>query len=178
MRDIKSYWIDELKEIEEFKEIAKAEDPEVKLLWNAVTNLIDDQFIKTATERGIARREKILKITPFADDTLETRRFRVESRWNDQLPYSYRVLQNKLNQLCGVDGYTMSLNNKQYTLNIKIELTKKRMFNEVQLLSRKIVPSNMVINVELRYNQHSKLSSFTHNQLSAYTHNQLREEAL
>jgi hypothetical protein len=178
MREIQSYWIDELKNVEEFKEIANVQNPEIKLLWDTVANLLDDQFIETATQRGIVRRESILKITPFADDTLETRRFRVSSRWNDQLPYSYRVLENKLNQLCGKDGYTMALNNNQYTLNIKIELTQKRMFNEVQILSRKIVPSNMIIKVELRYNQHSKLANFTHRQLSAYTHAQLREEVL
>lgn len=175
---IKEYWIDDLKDIKEFQIIDEVENPEIDKLNTAIEDLIDDQFISTATERGIARREKMLRITPFTDDTLETRRFRVGNRWNEQLPYTYRVLENKLNQMCGEDGYAMTLNAGQYTLNIKIELTKKRMFDEVNIMSRKMVPSNIIIKVELRYNQHSTLAKFTHAQLSAYTHKQLREEAL
>ncbi len=178
MIDIKEYWIDEIKEVKDFVAIDEVENPEFKVLNERIQNLIDDQFIQTAKERGIARRERMLSISTFSDDTLETRRFRVLSRWNEQLPYTYKVLINRLNQLCGENGYTVSLNSGQYALNIKIALTKKRMFDEVKLLSRKMIPSNIIIKVELRYNQHSKLASFTHRQLSAYTHAQLREEVL
>lgn len=178
MKHVKEYWPEQLKEIEEFKEIDSVENPEINLIWESISDLMDDQFIQTATEKGIARREKMLKIIPFADDSIEDRRFRVLSRWNDKLPYTYRVLLNKLNQLCGENGYTIALNNNEYTLNIKIELTKKRMFDEVNIMARRIAPANLVIKVELRYNQHSTLKNFTHRQLSAYTHKQLREEAL
>lgn len=176
--NISDYWIDDLKEIKEFQAIDEAENPEIKTLNETIQNLIDDQFIETATERGIARREKMLKITPFADDTLETRRFRVLTRWNEQIPYTYRVLENKLDQLCGENGYVATLNTGQYFLNIKIELTQKRMFDEVSLLSRKIVPCNMIVTVELRYNQYSRVAMFTHDQLSTQTYNSIREEIL
>lgn len=178
MRQIQEYWIDELKEIKEFKAIAEAENLEFKLFNDTINNLIDDQFIQTATERGVARREKLLKISAFADDTLETRRFRVQSRWNEQLPYTYNVLRSKLDQLCGKDGYAIALNTGLFTLNIKIELTKKRMFNEVQIVTRKIVPANMLISVELRYNQYFAVAKLTHAQLSAFAHKAIREEAL
>lgn len=178
MKQIQEYWPSVLQEIEEFKELANTENIEINGLKESITNLIDDQFIQTATERGIARREKIYKITPFADDDLESRRFRVLARENDKLPYTYKVLINKLNQLCGEDGYLMSRNLGDYTLNIKIELTKKRMFDEVDKLVRRMAPANLVITVELRYNQHLTLAKFTHAQLSQYTHKQLREEVI
>ncbi len=178
MKQIQEYWPSILQEIEEFQEMANTENIEFEGLQDAIENLIDDQFIQTATERGIARREKIYKITPFADDDLESRRFRVLARENDKLPYTYKVLINKLNQLCGEDGYVMSRNLGDYTLNIKIELTKKRMFDEVDKLVRKMAPANLVITVELRYNQHLTLAKFTHAQLSQYTHKQLREEVI
>lgn len=178
MKQIQEYWPSILQEIEEFQEMANTENIEFEGLQDAIENLIDDQFIQTATERGIARREKICKITPFADDDLESRRFRVLARENDKLPYTYKVLINKLNQLCGEDGYVMSRNLGDYTLNIKIELTKKRMFDEVDKLVRKMAPANLVITVELRYNQHLTLAKFTHAQLSQYTHKQLREEVI
>lgn len=178
MKQIQEYWPSVLQEIEEFKELANAENIEINGLKESITNLIDDQFIETATERGIARRERIFKITPYADDSLETRRFRVLARENDKLPYTYRVLENKLNQLCGENGYVMTLNAGEYTLNIKIELVVKRMFDEVDKLARKMAPANLVITVELRFNQHLTLSKFIHAQLSQYTHKQLREEVI
>lgn len=178
MKQVQEYWPGVLQEVKEFQEIANAENPELELVWQEVRDLINDQFIETATEKGIARRERILKITPFADDDLESRRFRVLTRWNDKLPYSYKVLIEKLNQLCGEDGYTITLNAGEYLLHIRIELIKKRMFDEVEKLARRMAPANLIIKVDLRYNQHMTLAKFTHAQLSRYTHEQLRNEVI
>ncbi|NLY46758.1 MAG: DUF2313 domain-containing protein [Tissierella sp.] len=178
MKKVEEYWTSILQEVKEFKEIANVENPELEAAWKSTVDLIDDQFIKTATERGIARREKILKITPFADDDLESRRFRVLARENDKLPYSYRVLENKLDQLCGEDGYIVTRNVGEHTLKIKIELTRKRMFDEVDKLVRKIAPANLIITIELRYNQYKTLGRYTQGQLSKYTHSELREEVI
>jgi len=175
---IKDLWPPIIQELEEFQKIAEIEELFFKRLQQEIQNIVDDQFIQTATEKGIARREKMLKVVPFADDTLETRRFRVQGVWNDKLPYTYRVLLERLDSLCGPDGYVMELNAGEYSLNIKIELTKKRMFDEVVRITRQMVPANIVITVELRYNQHLTLANFTHEQLSQYTHYQLRNEVI
>lgn len=178
MSKIQDYWLDLIKEYREFQELAKTENPEISALLQGASNWLDDQFIQTATEKGIARREKLLKITPFADDDLESRRFRVQAKWNDKLPYTYRELVEKMNNLCGKDGYAMTLDSGDYLLSVKLELTKKRMFDEVARVVRQILPANILLVVELRFNQHSKLANYTHAQLAAYTHAQLREEAL
>ena len=178
MTKIMDLWPPIMQELMEFQKIAEIEEPFFEQLKQEIQNIVDDQFIQTATEKGIARRERMLKISPFADDTLETRRFRVQGVWNDKLPYTYRVLLERLDSLCGPDGYVMELNAGEYSLNIKIELTRKRMFDEVVRFTRQMVPANIVITVELRYNQHLTLAYFTHEQLSQYTHNQLRNEVI
>ena len=175
---IKDLWPPIMQEIKEFQKIAEIEETFFRRLQQEIQNIVDDQFIQTATEKGIARRERMLKISPFADDTLETRRFRVQGMWNDKLPYTYRVLLERLNSLCGPDGYVIELNAGEYSMCIKIELTKKRMFDEVVRIARQMVPANIVITVELRYNQHLTLANFTHEQLSQYTHYQLRNEVI
>jgi hypothetical protein len=167
-----------LAELDEIKEISKAEDITLGAEWKNVKDIISDQWIELSTERGIKRREKLLNIQPFADDTLETRRFRILTRWNEKLPYTYRVLSEKLDTLCGVDGYELELKPNLYSLSIKIELTQKRMLNDVQELSRRMIPANMVLVVTLRYNQHFTLARLTHGQLSVYTHEKLRSEVL
>lgn len=178
MMEVQEYWPDIIKEVQEFKKIAAAENPELGLVWQAASDLLDDQFIQTATEKGIARREKLLEIIPFADDTLESRRFRVQTLWIEKLPYTYRVLLNKLDSLCGKDGYAVYLNAGNYALDIKLELTMKRMFNEVSKVTRRMVPANLVLTIELRYNQHNTLARYTHRQLAAFTHDQLRNEVI
>lgn len=178
MMQVQEYWPEILREVKEFKEIASAENPELEMLWQEIKNMLDDQFISTATEKGIVRREKILNVTPFADDTLETRRFRLKGLWNEKLPYTYRVLKNKLDSLCGADGYAISLNAGDYSLDIKVELTVKRMFDEINKMARQMVPANIVVTVELRYNQHITLANFTHGQLRQYTHYHLRNEVI
>lgn len=178
MTKIMDLWPPIMQELREFQKIAEIEEAFFERLKQEIQNIVDDQFIQTATERGIVRRERMLKVSPFADDTIETRRFRVQGLWNDKLPYTYRVLLERLDSLCGPDGYVMELNAGEYSLNIKIELTKKRMFDEVVRITRHMVPANIVITIELRYNQHLTLANFTHEQLSQYTHYQLRNEVI
>ena len=178
MTKILDLWPPIMQELKEFQKIAEIEEAFFELLKQEIQNIVDDQFIQAATEKGIARRERMLKVAPFADDTLETRRFRVQGVWNDKLPYTYRVLLERLDSLCGPDGYVMELNAGEYSLNIKIELTRRRMFDEVVRITRQMVPANIVITVELRYNQHLTLANFTHGQLGQHTHYDLRNEVI
>lgn len=175
---IRDYWIKEIQNIDEYQAIADAVDPEILDLHDEVKNLIDDQFIETATSKGIARREKLLKIQPFSDDTLDTRKFRVGVEWNNQVPYSYRQLEKKLSDLLGEDGYMMIRNLGAYTVSIKVNLGQKRMLQSVENTVQNMVPCNLVITVELQYNRHVDLARFAHEYLATKTHLQLREEVL
>lgn len=175
---LKDYWIKEVQNIKEFNVIAEIEDPEITNLKQEITNLIDDQFIETATEKGIARREKMLNIQPYSDDTLDSRRFRVGVQWNNQGPYTHNQLSNRLSNLVGANGYLIVLNNAAYTLSVRISLGVKRMLDDAEKMVNNMAPCNLIITVGLLYNKHSDLATFTHAELAAYTHFQLREEVL
>jgi hypothetical protein len=178
MPDIREYWPKDIEGISEFGLIADAENDELDVLEQEIANILDDQFIETATERGIARREAILGIVPYGDDMLETRRFRVAGKWLNRLPYTYRMLQERLNALLGDGKYVIELNNEPYTLKVLIELVVKRQFDAAQEMLREVVPANLQLIVELRYNQHLTVAQLTHSQLSAFRHIDIREEVL
>ncbi|WP_438351706.1 putative phage tail protein [Paenibacillus sp. FA6] len=165
-------------EVKEMIEIAKVENPVLEALWQEIENGLLDQFLLSATNRGIKRYEDMLHMNVMATDDLETRRFRLLTRYNEQVPYTRSVLRNLLNSLLGDEGYELTINGADKTLKVKIELTVKGMFDAVGEMLGRIVPQNMVITVELRYNQHSTLARYTHAQLAAYTHDQLRSEVL
>lgn len=176
--DILKYIPPVLRDYKEYKAIATAVNPELNLLWQAIEDALNDQFILDATENGVKRRESILKIIPKGTDTLDERKFRLIARENEKLPYTYRAMQQRLINLCGADGYSLTVNNNAFTITVRVDVTNKSNYSDVAILIDKMAPENMVIDLSLLYNQHSTLANFTHRQLSAYTHKQLREEVL
>lgn len=146
MRSIKEFWIDTVKGIKEFAVLAEIADEEISKLVKAVKELIDDQFISTATEKGIARRERMLRIIPNVSDTLETRRVRVQSRWFTALPYTERVLYERLTEILGGEHF-FSLWIEGYDLVLTIYATDEVRYEEVRYLLDMMVPVNMAIEI-------------------------------
>lgn len=175
--DIKDYWPLVIKRILEFEKIADAENPEINNLWAAHKGVLDNQFIKTLTEEGCKRWESILNIVPMGTDTLEDRRFRILARINADLPFTFRQLENMLHALCG-DDYTCELINNDYKLVIRLALSVRRQYDEVSSLLKKVVPANLLIDLDLIYNQYLTLEPFIYEDLEPYTHEELREENL
>lgn len=176
--NIEDFWSAKLRALYEFSVLATEENSLFNTLETEFNNLMSDQFIETATETGIARREALLDITPFGDDTLETRRFRVGVLWNNSIPYTEKMLISKLTSILGVDGYTMTKDYGNYALTITLNLGQKRMRDDVESMVSQMIPANLVLTVTLQYNRHVDLASFTHAQLATKTHLQLREEEL
>lgn len=176
--DLLSYQNKIMQEIREFKVLAEVENPQLDCVWQAVEDAINDQFADTLTENGCKRWESIMEISAKDTDDIEFRRFRILSRLNEQLPYSYRMLEHQLRTLCGNEGYNMVLKNDTYTLMIKVSLTAKNKFDDVKTMVRRYVPANIVIDVALLYNTHEVLSQYTHGQLGKYTQLELREEVV
>ncbi len=176
--DIKEYWPVVVRDIREFDKLSQAENPEITTLWSEAGNVFDDQFITTATLNGVMRWEKILGITPKANYTLEDRRFAILVRLGEQLPYTTPVFKQLLSQLCGKDGYVLTIDHNLYSVDILVELKSKNMVSEVQGLSEKMLPANLTIAIRIRYNQHETLKRFTHQDLRALTHDGVRNEVI
>lgn len=176
--DISEYYPSTVEELKQFIKIAEAENPEIIQIWKESENVLNDQFIYTAGENGIKRWEKILKITPKGTDTFDDRRFIIISRLNEKLPYTFTILKNLLSNLCGENGFTAELIHNDYKLIVRIALSRKSNYNEVDSLLKRITPANLIIDLSLMYNQHKILKPYTHRKLKIYTHRDLREEVL
>ena len=103
-----------------FKEISatlEAENPEFLLVWRAADQVLKNEFIETSDEYGISRFEKMLNILPSWEDTLESRRAKVRSQWINVLPYTVRMLLQKLQIICGSTDFVLKTDfEKSYTL--------------------------------------------------------------
>lgn len=124
----------------------EAENPEFYLIWTATDKVLKNRFIATADEYGISRFEKMLGIYPSAQDTLESRRSRVQSKWFSTLPYTMRTLLSKLQVLCGDTDFTLTHNfDVGYTLTVKTNLEKYGQVEELESVLASMLPENIVV---------------------------------
>lgn len=143
--DLIGYLPPVLQKVREFQAISNSENPEFQIVFDTSEKVLKNLFIQTSDVDGIKRYEKILGIKPSSNDTLETRRFRVLSRWNDRIPYTWKSLLEKLDTLCGEDNYTIVLENEIYTLNLLTHLGIYGTVDELDILLDEIIPSNLVV---------------------------------
>ncbi len=162
----------------EFQTLAAVENSEMENVWGDLEFLWQDQWMDTLTEEGCRRWEEMMRIVPKGSDNLEVRRFRIKARINENLPYTYRMLEQSLDTLCGAGNYSVTLYPEEYRMKVLLQLTVKKLFSEVQEMIERMIPANMILEVLLRYNQWQDYAQWTWQQASSYTWQQLREEAL
>lgn len=158
---------------------AEGENPELKMEWDAIEQAWNDQFLYTMGEYGIKRWEKIIGINPYAEDTLEDRRFRIINRLNSNVDYTYRRVYEHLLQMTGSENaFTMQYIAEIWTLQVRVALSHKQQFREMKEWLTEIIPLNIILDISLLYNTHRMLSKYTHRFLSGYTHDGLKVEPL
>lgn len=162
----------------EIKNISDACSPILRRLLGDINQLSLDAHILTASADTISEWETLLNITPYATDSLETRRFRVYVRINEKLPFTETWLRNQLTTLLGAEGFTMELNAEALTLDVKISVNNQSNFETVKDFLERVVPLNVVFTVVQLYNKHGdiKRAGMTHRQLSQFTHRQIRAD--
>lgn len=160
--------------IDEIVEIYKAEERTGSKFESAIENVEKDICIEDATEEGISKRESILKIIPQDTDTLEERKFRVKTKWNDTYPYTYMDLMQRLDTLLGKDTYTIALDSNNMEMYCVLELKAEKMYDAFVKMVEEIVPLNITLEFKIRYTQYKELKQFTYKELSKYTYAQIR----
>lgn len=143
--DLLSYWMPVLKQIKELKEIAKAEEPELRYILEACDRTLSNFFITTADEYGISRFEKMMGIFPDEDEDLEARRYNVLIKWNDKVPYTDEELYNRLLSICGEGNFTIIPHYEEYGINITTEIGIRGAFDAVTTLLLDMLPCNLVL---------------------------------
>lgn len=167
-----------LKELEEFKQIMTAEQKQVDELWDFIYVILNEAFVDTAEDIGLKRWESILNITPLDTDTAEVRRMRIHARMLEDAPYTWNSFKQMLGGLCGEDGYTLELKSKEYTLVIKVALTSKKVKDEVAKMAERVVPANLILDIDLMYNTYEMLKQITWEQATEKTYQKLRDEVI
>lgn len=140
-----------LEAIPEFSEIDRVSDIKMLEFEQAVEDLEDDILISTSTEEGIARREKILGITPLDTQSLQLRRDNVMLAWFDVFPYTRLDLQRRLDLLCGEGNSTAVYDAENQSMEVRILLVTKERKSAIEEMLERIAPLMIIFNVEILY---------------------------
>lgn len=131
--------------IEDFKEMAETETIEINLVGDAINQLFDDQFVKTAGQQAIKRREQMLDIKADpTTETLEFRRRRVLNRYQTKPPFTIRYLQRQLDMLVGQGLTIVSVDYAKRVLTVAANINNASVFKEVSRTIETVKPANMV----------------------------------
>lgn len=133
-----------MQEYEEMQEIMGTEQRLMEPLEITMMEILDNNFILTANEWGIKKYEKFLNIKPVPEDTLETRRMKVLSRWNNFVPYTWRVLIKRMKFICRND-YKLLPDFNHYKLGIRVWLEECGKADALDHLLRCMMPANILL---------------------------------
>lgn len=176
-RKMADYLPDFLRETREFTQIMNAGQVQAEKAESSIHEVIENAFIETADKTSVKRYEKIMGITPQTEE-VEDRRFRLLLSMRAPMGYTMNSLRKYLEDFLGEHGYRIELFHKSYTIQIKVALGVKNNFEDAKQFIKQNIPANMILDMDLLYNQHSTLRNYTHRQLGQLVHRQIKEEVI
>lgn len=147
----------------DIQDITSAENPEFKLFYQRAAQALKNLYPDYANERGLRAFEEWLGVSPESDDTKEDRIFRIKSKYNQQLPYTYIHLHKMLAVLCGWEGFTLELDD--FVLSAFLTLETNSQVGSVYDLLLHVVPANVLFRVVQYINEKTDLQTASFLQL-------------
>lgn len=164
-----------IRSIPDIKRIYEINADQEAMLDASVNALFDDIFLETMDETKTARWEKMLFIIPLDTDTLSERRFRIQTRVLERMPYTYRVILRKLQTLCP-GGVDWTVDTEKQLIIVRVALASKNMRADVDELLDNVLPLNMEYTLIILYNTYAMLEKHTNGNLKQFTHQQIRDD--
>ena len=143
---------------QDIQEVMRIENPEFKLLWDIMADILDNQFIPTMGEFGLSHWEWILDVLPLDDDTIEDRRNRILRRLAGTRPYTVEKLQEMLDATFGRGAVGVDLNENLYEIWFILSKEMRERSSEVINYAEPIVPKNLLLKTLVEEKVQTKLN--------------------
>lgn len=133
------------REILDYQEICQTEQEQFEALAAEITAVADNFFFQTMDAGAVSQWEQIFGIIPNpAVESLEFRRARVLNRVSTRPPFTLGFLYQKLDELIGPGGWTVTVDYPNYTLYIESSAENQQYATEVAYTVNKIKPAHIV----------------------------------
>ena len=174
------YLPDTVNDLQEFQKLAEIEGSVLEEEVAAKEELENNQWIMTAERSGLLRLAKMMDL--LGAEMMETEALREEIlfRWNSRSPYTHFHLLDWLDGCCGVGTYQVNLERENYRLQVVLELSVKEKKDFLEKHLRKIIPANLLLEVDLNVNTYGDLEVLTYGQIMelGWTYGQIPYEDL
>ena len=169
-----------VKSLQEFQKLGEIEAPVLEEAAEAKEKLVQNQWILTAERSGLLRFAKMIPLQNAENMETEVLRQEILYRWNCHSPYTQFHLLDWLDGCCGKDGYWVFLYPEEYRLRLFLELREKEKKTFLEKHLRKIIPANLILQVDLNRNTYGKLNKLTYGQMRdfGWTYRQIAIEDL
>lgn len=164
--------------IREAAAVAEIEQPLFDRAWEAVSQVLLEQFLLKAGIYGVERWEKMLGIVVRDGMSLDERRMVVMLRLAEQLPFTMERLRESFDIATMGGDYTLELEEQAFCLKLRLALNSKRHLPVMLEVLRRIAPANLQIELQLLYNTYAMLEGYRHEDLGALSYGAVREEVL
>lgn len=143
---------------QDIQEVMRIENPEFKLLWDIMADILDNQFIPTMGEFGLSHWEWILEVLPQDTDTIEDRRNRILRLLAGTRPYTVEKLQEMLDATFGNGAVGVDLDENLYEIWFILSKEMRERSGEVISYAEPIVPKNLLLKTLVEEKVQTKLT--------------------
>lgn len=143
---------------QDIQEVMRIENPEFKLLWDIMADILDNQFIPTMGEFGLSHWEWILEVLPQDTDTIEDRRNRILRLLAGTRPYTVEKLQEMLDATFGNGAVSVDLDENLYEIWFILSKEMRERSGEVISYAEPIVPKNLLLKTLVEEKVQTKLT--------------------
>lgn len=154
---VQRYYPDVIAPAKEFKKLAAAENPELKLAADGLWKWFLATFVYYADEDGIERWEDMLGIRAPAAASIEARRLAILSRINNNIPYTERWIRAFYDTIYGPGSIAVTVTPADYALRISSESEISRSVPRAMREARMYAPANLTIRATINYRNDFKL---------------------
>lgn len=142
-----------------------------------IVRVARNRFDFMRDEESCSRWEKILNIKIDDSYTLDERRINIALKRIGDRPYTEKKLRYVLENLVGKNGYTLEVDNIDFTVKVKLALTVKNNYKTISEMLEGMTPLMFVLYIDLMYNKNKVLAKYKNEDLAKLTNLQLREES-
>lgn len=146
-------------EYSEIKEIGNCSEVELKNIVEETEKVKNNMFIVSCDEVGVLKYEKMIGIEVDKNNSVGLRKNKVMVKWQDTIPYTYKILEQKVNTLLGSGNCKIVYENESYTIIIHTK-TKYETLVELVKMCNELLPANLVLTVRnvAQWNSDSRIS--------------------
>lgn len=130
--------------MKDFQVLMDTEQENMNYLWDATKGTLREEFLDSQGIYGITRWEKILNLYPKSTDTLDIRNYRILAKLNERLPFTIRMLRERIHSMIKEGEYQVFCYPDFYLLEVIITGCKLRELQIIRSMIEEMLPLNLI----------------------------------